>query len=94
MSDVIINTGMQRATELTVSKEVGGANVTGYPRTYKLGDSFANNAAMTSKELAEISIELYQARLSAFKTYVESIEIGISIDLSEAYRENLTACPI
>ncbi|WP_368114265.1 hypothetical protein [Bacteroides sp. RTP21281st1_E4_RTP21281_210402] len=94
MSDIIINTGMQRATELTVSKEVGGVSVTGYPRIYKLGDSFGNNAAMTSKELAEISIEAYQARLTDFAAYVESIEIGISIDISEAYRENLTVCPI
>lgn len=91
---MIIYTGMQRATELTVNKTVAGSNVSGYPHVYKLGDSFGNYVTMTSQELAEMPVDGYQARLTAFKTYVESIEIGISIDLSEAYRENLTACPI
>jgi len=91
---MIIYTGMQRATELSIDKTVAGSSVSGYPRVYKLGDSFSNYATMTNQELAEMPVELYKERLTAFKTYVESIEVGVSIDLSEAYRENLTACPI
>nr|DAK33488.1 MAG TPA: hypothetical protein [Caudoviricetes sp.] len=90
----VIYTGMQRATELTINKTVGGSSISGYPRIYRLGDAFGTYSTMTNQELAEAKTEDYRARLAAFKTYVESIEIGIPIDLSEAYRENLTACPI
>lgn len=90
----IIYTGMQRATELMIDKTIAGSSLEGYPRTYRLGDSFGNHIAMTNVQLAEMPIVDYQSRLAAFKTYVESIENGVIIELEDAYRENLTECPI
>lgn len=89
-----INTGMQRATELTVNKKIGGVTDSGYPRVYRLYEAFGNYTGVSVGELSEISIEKYKARLEAFKTYVESIEMGVSVDTSFAYRENHLSCPI
>ena len=88
----IINTGMQRGTELTVTKKIGGVMVNGYPRMYKVTDAFGNYAAVTAEELAKLAE--YQVRLDAFKTYVEGVENGVTVKTDEAYVENLGACPI
>ena len=85
---------MQRATELMIDKTIAGGSLEGYPRTYRLGDSFGNHVAMTNIQLSEMPIVDYQSRLAAFKTYVESVETGVTINLDGAYRENLTECPI
>lgn len=90
----IINTGMERATELVVDKRVGGNSIAGYPKLYKVYDSFSNYPAISKDEIAQIYKESYLARLAAFKTFVESVETGVNVDLSDTYRENLTACPI
>ena len=76
------NSGMERAVKLTVTKEIAGTPVTGYPRTYHINDAF------------EMYSEDYLQRLSAFKNYVESIEIGVIVNITEAYRENFDSCPI
>ena len=89
----IINTGMQRGTELTVTKKIGGVMVNGYPRMYKVTDAFGNYAAVTA-ELAKLAVAEYQVRLDAFKTYVEGVENGVTVKTDEAYVENLGACPI
>lgn len=86
------NTGMERATTLVIEKKIGDIMVAGYPHTYKLTDAFGNYPAITDLEI--ISNEDFLKRLSDFKNYVENIEVGITVNIEEAYRENLTACPI
>lgn len=93
MSTSLGNNGMQRATQLVVDKKVGGASLFGYPRTYSFLDTFGNYIALSRQQLAALSITSYRARLSAFKSYIETIETGISIDITEAYKENTSACP-
>ena len=90
----ILNSGMQRGTELTVTKKIGGIEVNGYPKVYKVYEAFGNYAAITVDELAKLAVSDYQARLAAFKTYVESVETGVEVNTDEAYVENLTACPL
>lgn len=90
----LINTGMQRATELVVSKKAGDVSVGGYPRVYNLRDAFGNFIAMSNDELARMPVDSFKARVAGFKTYVESVEIGVSINAGDAYRENLGTCPI
>ncbi|WP_455592938.1 hypothetical protein [Bacteroides sp.] len=90
----MINTGMQRATELTVTKIIGGVSANGYPRIYKVYDAFGNYASITKDELAKISVSDYKVRLSAFKAHVESIEVGVTVDIEVAYKQNLGVCPI
>lgn len=93
MSLSVGNNSMQRATQLTVDKKVGGVSLFGYPKKYSFLDTFGNFMAITPKELATLSVASYDARLKAFKEYVETIETGITVDLIGAYRENLGACP-
>ena len=90
----IINTGMQRGTELTVTKKIGGVMVGGYPRVYKVTDAFGNYAVVTAEELAKLAVAEYKLRLAAFNAYVEGIENGVTVNTVEAYVENLEACPI
>lgn len=90
----VIYTGMERATELTVDKKIGGSSLAGYPRTYKVGDSFGNYSTLTKDELAQLSPDDYLERLAGFKIYVESVETGVEVNTDEAYRENLASCPL
>jgi hypothetical protein len=85
-------TGMQRASTLTIEKKVG--DVTEYTHTYSLLSAFGIYTSITLSELGLLSVSDFQARLAAFKTYVESVELGLTVDTTNAYRENLTACPI
>ena len=85
-------TGMQRASTLTIKKKVG--DVTEYTHTYSLLSAFGIYTSITLSELGLLSVSDFQARLAAFKTYVESVELGLTVDTTNAYRENLTACPI
>lgn len=88
------NTGMERAYELTVSRKVGGVYVEGYPRTYRLTDEFGTFAAIRKEEVATMGLTHYEKRLKAFVQYVENAEVGVKVNTDEAYRKNLTACPI
>lgn len=85
-------TGMQRASTLTIEKKVG--DVTEYTHTYSLLSAFGIYTSITLSELGLLSVSDFQARLAAFKTYVESVELGLTVDTTNAYRENLTDCPI
>lgn len=87
-----INTGMQRASSLTVVKSIGGVQV--YSRVYDMLSAFLAYQAITQTECAEMSVADYQARLAAFKLYVEGVEVGLVVDTAPAYRENKTSCPI
>lgn len=90
----LVNTGIQRATELVVSKKAGNVPVNGYPRVYRVGDAFGNFTAISSDELARMTSEGFNARIAGFKAYVESVEVGVSINMEDACRENMEACPI
>lgn len=85
---------MQRWVLLMVTKKIAGTVVAGYPRTYRVGDAFENYTAISNEELSSMPVADFKSRLSAFKKYVEGIEIGIVVDISNAYRENLESCPI
>lgn len=85
---------MQRAIELTVDKKVGSVSGNGYPRVYRLGDTFGNFTSASNDELAQMALADYNTRLAAFKVYVESIEVGVTVDTSAAYVQNLSSCPI
>lgn len=89
-----VNTGMERAYELTVIRRVNGAYVEGYPRVYRMTDDFGAFSAIRKEEIGTMPLSEYKARLKAFKQHVEKVEIGITISTDEAYRKNLTACPI
>lgn len=93
MSTSLGNSGMQRASQLVIDKKVGGISLSGYPRTYSFLDTFGNYIAINHQQLASLSIGSYIVRLSAFKNYVETIETGISINTTEAYKESSSACP-
>lgn len=88
------NTGMQRATELVVNKKIGGVDANGYPRTYRLYDGFGSYVSVTKDALVTMPVNGYKERLMAFRLYVEAIEVGITLDISGAYKKNLTACPL
>ena len=77
-----------------VTKKIAGTVVAGYPRTYRIGDAFENYTAVSDEELSNIPVADFKSRLSAFKKYVEGIEVGIIVDITKAYRENLESCPI
>ena len=90
----LINTGKERAYELTVDKTIDGQSANGYPRIYRLTDAFGNYSNVTLNELATMAVAEYQQRLSDFKRHVENIEVGVVVSISDAYRENLKSCPI
>ena len=97
------NTGKQRSITIEIDKTVNNNSLNSYPRTYdgKLSFSFGgvNFPEISEQDLAYMQLSDYQTRLDAYKSYVQSIEPGIDINAStelghEAYRENLTVCPI
>lgn len=96
-------TGYQRSLTMTINKTVAGVQSIGYPRNYYGRNEFVWNGntypAIDVEVMGTMSVVAYQERLEAFKAYVESLEAGLSVDEAtvpggEAYRENLTACPI
>ena len=50
--------------------------------------------AVTAKELAMMSLSDYNTRMSAFKRYIEGIETGITVDISNIRELNTGVCPI
>lgn len=97
------NTGFQRSLTVTVDKTIAGVRQAGYPRTYygRLEFSYGGQVypEIDALTMSTMPVAIYNARLEAFKRYVESLEVGLNIDLStvpgsEAYRQNLGACPI
>lgn len=89
-----VNTGMERAYELTVIRRVNGAYVEGYPRVYRMTDDFGTFSAIRKEEISTMPLARYKDRLKAFVQYLENVEIGVKVNMDEAYRKNLTACPI
>lgn len=98
-----MNTGYERSMTLIVSKTVNAEPAPGYPKTYNGRNEFTHNGvtypAITGAQLASMTLANYNARLEAFKNYVQGLEYGLDVDAvtvagSEARRENLVACPI
>lgn len=89
-----VNTGMERAYELMVSRRANGDYVEGYPRMYRMTDDFGAFSAIRKEEISTMPLAKYKERLRAFAQYIENVEIGIKVNTDEAYRKNLTACPI
>ena len=81
------NSGYQRATVLVVDKKIGKTSVSGYPKKYSVLDTFGNYMAM-------MSLSDYNTRMSAFKRYIEGIETGITVDISNIRELNTGVCPI
>ena len=88
---------------MIVNKTIAGVQAEGYPRTYYGRNEFTYNAivypAIEPLTMATMPVVDYEARLAAFNSYVETIEQALDVDATtivggEAYRENLTACPI
>ncbi|MBQ4278365.1 MAG: hypothetical protein IJC16_00230 [Rikenellaceae bacterium] len=92
-----VNTGMQRSLTFTLTKKVNGTTVS--TTNYDGRLAFGSYAQISDTELASMDEAQYLARLEAFKAYVEGIEADLDVDQAtiagaQAYRQNLTACPI
>ena len=93
------NTGIERSLTLTVTKKINGIIQPGYPIIYQGRTGFGTYDDISVYDLAVMTNTAFNERLSAFKTYVETLESGLNIDAdlindSQASRENLTSCPI
>jgi hypothetical protein len=101
------NTGYQRAKTLNIEKRVGGVMAVGYPKSFSILNPFTVSGVSygllredsTYKEFSRLSLAQYNARLAAFKLYVEQAEIGLNVDAvtvsgHEAYTLNLDNCPL
>lgn len=96
-----MNTGIQRSLTLIVTKKIAGVVQPAYPLTYQGRNAFNyggnSYAAITASQLADLTDEYYNARLAAFKLYVQQIESGLNVDVVQTnlpYAESLTECPI
>ena len=78
-------TGKKRSLTIQVTKTIANELAPGYPRTYYGRNSFdwnsVNYPAITSEDLSLMSVNNFNARLSAFKSYVQSQEPGLEIDI-------------
>ncbi len=96
-----MNTGIQRSLTIIVTKKISNVVQPGYPISYNGRNAFSvggtNYYAITIAQLADMINVDYNARLAAFKLYVQQVESGLNIDavqLNSPFIENTTACPI
>jgi len=95
-----INTGYQRATELTIRVKDNGTVVT--TATLPLMSAFTQSGvtypAVNSTQIAQMSLTDYNARVTAYAAYVtanyQSQYPGLSVSSTGARVQNLTSCPI
>jgi len=96
-------TGMERSMTVAITKMIGGVMQPGYPATYQGRNAFSFNsidyAAIDVTTMTSMSVLDYNERLTAFQSYVEAREVGLHFATDvvpgfEAYKENLTSCPI
>lgn len=73
-------TGKYRSLTVKVTKTVAGIVQAGYPRIYNGLLEFGSFGPIDSERLSIMSLEDYQSRLSAFKTWVQNQEPGLEID--------------
>jgi len=93
------NTGKQRSLTVTINKTIAGVVQEGYPRVYQGRNAFDTYALITSLQMAQMPVSDYEIRLAAFENYVQGLEVGLNfttdtVSGSEAYRDNITSCPI
>ena len=97
-----VNTGTKRSLTVMVIKEVNGVLVTGYPKTYNGQQQFVWNGVtypfLNSQAFQLLSNADYELRLSAFKSYVASLEPGINFNTDtvagyEPVITDLNDCP-
>jgi len=93
------NTGIERSLTIVVNKRIKDKLQPGYPITYQGHQAFGTYKAISLYELATLSDDNYNTRLTAFKAYVSDLEYGLNIDAdsindSLPFRENLISCPI
>lgn len=89
-----ILTGYERTLSVEITKLLNNEIQPGYPKYYdgKSDPDFFiaypqyNN--ITNEELAQLTLIDFNNRLSDFKTWIESIEIGFIFDTTEARRES------
>ena len=72
-------TGKKRSLTLEVNKTIAGVVADGYPKTYRGLNTFGSYLAITSDQMALMPVADYEARLAAFKTYVQTQEPGLDI---------------
>ncbi len=96
-------TGKDRSLTVIIDKTIAGVRQEGYPKTYQGRNEFAHNGAnypaIDELRMMTMPIVQYQNRLTAFKSWVESLEVGLNFNTDtlsghEAYRENTVDCPI
>lgn len=97
-----VNTGTKRSLTVMIIKEVNGVLVTGYPKTYNGQQQFVWNGVtypfLNSQAFQLLSNADYELRLSAFKSYVASLEPGINFNTDtvagyEPVITDLNDCP-
>lgn len=71
-----VNTGTKRSLTFTVTKKIGGVIQVGYPKEYDGRLAFPSFAALTDVESQQLTTVQYNARLTAFHSYVQSLEPG------------------
>ena len=94
----LINNGYKRGSEIIDEKYSGETLEPGYPKTYDALLSFPGYSAVTSSQLATMSLSQYNARMNAFQEYIEGIEAGSNFinDLVAGFERRIfdnTTCP-
>jgi len=92
------NTGYELSLTIQVTMMISGKPMSGYPVIYQGRSAFTYNShsymEITVLQMRQMKHADFIARLADFKAYVESIEVGLTIDTNEAYKQNLDSCPI
>lgn len=100
---MLVNTGIQIASQITVDKKVSGVSITGYPKNYSILSAFTaggnSYGVLTETQFQQLPNSDYLTRLADFKIYVQQAEGIASVDAIteegyEAYKTNTTSCPI
>lgn len=97
-----VNTGVKRYKTLTVTrKKADGTVAAGYPKTYNITSAFTANGtpyqSISDSNFAKLTDVAYNARLNAFKAYVEGLNSGLSDSTDIRNGSNVidtVSCPI
>ncbi|MEA4981430.1 MAG: hypothetical protein VB066_01805 [Paludibacter sp.] len=96
-----MNTGIQRSLTISVTKKISDIVQPGYPIIYQGRNAFnyleSSYPTITYDQMADLTNEEYNTRLTAFKLYVQNLEAGLNIDVIQSnvpFLENTTSCPI
>lgn len=99
MSTLYKNTGVARATKLTIDRKVEGVSIDGYPKEYDLKAAYPSIGlfAITASDFRKMHESDYIARRDAIIGYAKSIT-GYTASLSEiasgSITTDITSCPI